>query len=267
MKFELLESYERLCTSIPLTDVKSIVDGSMLVELQNLQKPLIENLEPSTLRRDQGKLLVCHDMRGNYLNDVSSRGDAFGNAFQMTDFSCVDSFCYFAHHLICVPPVQWINVSHRHGTRIFGTILTEWEAGKSVCKQLFASAGTAAALTAVLLCLAEIYQLDGWLINIENTLDNKTDIPIVIDFLQQLTAGMRARGAQVLWYDAVTMEGKLRWQNKLNKLNLPFFQACDGIFINYGWTADVPVVSALYAGIGRRYDVYFGIDCWGIYPH
>ncbi len=42
-------------------------------------------------------------------------------------------------------------------------------------------------------------------------------------------------GSLVIWYDAVTVEGKLQWQNELNGLNSPFFQACDGIFLNYTW--------------------------------
>jgi endo-beta-N-acetylglucosaminidase D len=44
-----------------------------------------------------------------------------------------------------------------------------------------------------------------------------------------------APGALVLWYDAVTTEGRLRWQDTLNELNAPFFDACDGIFVNYAW--------------------------------
>jgi endo-beta-N-acetylglucosaminidase D len=41
--------------------------------------------------------------------------------------------------------------------------------------------------------------------------------------------------SQVIWYDAVTTEGKLIWQNTLNDLNWPFFDATDAIFINYSW--------------------------------
>lgn len=41
--------------------------------------------------------------------------------------------------------------------------------------------------------------------------------------------------SQVIWYDAVTAEGKLTWQNTLNRLNRPFFNTCDAIFVNYAW--------------------------------
>ena len=39
----------------------------------------------------------------------------------------------------------------------------------------------------------------------------------------------------VIWYDAVTVEGRLQWQDSLTELNAPFFDACDGIFVNYTW--------------------------------
>ncbi len=41
--------------------------------------------------------------------------------------------------------------------------------------------------------------------------------------------------SQVIWYDAITTEGSLTWQNTLNELNRPFFDAADAIFINYSW--------------------------------
>ena len=36
-------------------------------------------------------------------------------------------------------------------------------------------------------------------------------------------------------YDSVTMSGQLLWQDKLNEMNKPFFDLCDGIFVNYTW--------------------------------
>ena len=54
---------------------------------------------------------------------------------------------------------------------------------------------------------------------------------------RHLTAAMRKHSphSMVLWYDAVTMEGTLQWQDRLTDLNQPFFDACDGLFVNYTW--------------------------------
>ena len=34
-------------------------------------------------------------------------------------------------------------------------------------------------------------------------------------------------------YDSVIVDGKLRWQDRLNSLNLPFFLPSSGFFTNY----------------------------------
>lgn len=55
--------------------------------------------------------------------------------------------------------------------------------------------------------------------------------------------------AYVIWYDAITTEGKLRWQDQLTDLNQPFFDACDGLFVNYSWRADTPRACMQKAGL------------------
>lgn len=60
--------------------------------------------------------------------------------------------------------------------------------------------------------------------------------------------------------------GALRWQNSLNDLNLPFFQACDGIFCNYWWREEhLQATSEFVRKVapGRAHDIYFGIDVFG----
>lgn len=56
-------------------------------------------------------------------------------------------------------------------------------------------------------------------------------------FLTRLTRLMKEVHplGQVLWYDAVTVTGQLRWQDTLNDANRAFFDCCDGIFTNYTW--------------------------------
>lgn len=63
-------------------------------------------------------------------------------------------------------------------------------------------------------------------------------------------------------YDAVTTEGILQWQDTLNHLNMPFFEAADAIFINYTWKEGTPCQAAAVAGARKR-DVYMGVDVFG----
>jgi mannosyl-glycoprotein endo-beta-N-acetylglucosaminidase len=84
-------------------------------------------------------------------------------------------------------------------------------------------------------------------------------------FLCHLTNQMHVvrKGSSVIWYDSVISSGELQWQNTLNTKNNIFFDSCDGIFVNYGWTEKDPAVAAAYATDTRRFDVYFGIDVFG----
>ena len=261
-RFRLLEKSAPLNFSETLLQTDLSVHRMAAEGLAEL--PLSPPSSPSATD-DRQRLLVCHDMRGNYLADAYTRGYRFENAFQITDWSCIDIFCYFSHNLISLPPTQWIQVCHRHQVQVMGAFLTEWEAGSEICKELFRDEETVFQLSNYLVQLAEIYKLDGWLINVENPLDPSVEVPLMKLFLNSLSHEMHCMNphSRVIWYDAVTVDGRLRWQNKVNRQNKEFFDCCDGIFVNYGWTADTPIVSSLFAGIERRRDIYFGIDVWG----
>ncbi|KAK3019522.1 hypothetical protein RJ639_003194 [Escallonia herrerae] len=111
--------------------------------------------------------------------------------------------------------------------------------------------------------LAIALGFDGWLLNMEVNLD-VGQIPILKEFVRHLTQTMHSLvpGALVIWYDSITVNGDLNWQNQLNDSNKPFFDICDGIFINYSWLEDYPKQSSTVAG-NRKFDVYMGIDVFG----
>ena len=67
-------------------------------------------------------------------------------------------------------------------------------------------------------------------------------------------------------YDAVTIDGRLEWQNQLNSSNAPFYLKAHAIFTNYTWKEEYVTNSALYSKqLGRQPSkrVIFGTDCFG----
>lgn len=46
-------------------------------------------------------------------------------------------------------------------------------------------------------------------------------------------------------------------------LNRIFFDACDGIFLNYNWSEAHLMRSVGAAGQDRKFDVYVGVDVFG----
>ncbi|XP_010543918.1 PREDICTED: cytosolic endo-beta-N-acetylglucosaminidase 1 [Tarenaya hassleriana] len=212
---------------------------------------------------DRPRILVCHDMKGGYVNDKWVQGCENDGGFAIWHWYLMDIFVYFSHSLVTLPPPCWVNTAHRHGVKVLGTFITEWDEGKAICKELLETEESAQMYAERLSELAAVLGYDGWLINIENEIEIG-QIPNLKVFLGHLTKVMHLSvpGALVIWYDSVTVHGHLEWQDQLNEKNKPFFDICDGIFMNYTWKEDYPKLSAEVSG-DRKYDVYMGIDVFG----
>lgn len=85
--------------------------------------------------------------------------------------------------------------------------------------------------------------------------------------LKYLTDKIHSRipHSKIIWYDSMTKEGDIKWQNTLNDMNQEFFKVVDGLFVNYFWKADTPPSAYEYAmNLGRHgSDIFFGNDVWG----
>ncbi|XP_031379476.1 cytosolic endo-beta-N-acetylglucosaminidase 1-like isoform X1 [Punica granatum] len=220
---------------------------------------------PLSSRRlpDRGRILVCHDMQGGYRDDKWVQGGNNPDAFSIWHWYLIDIFVYFSHNLVTLPPPCWTNTAHRHGVQVLGTFITEGDKGTVICNKLLATKESAQLYAKRLTELAVSLGFDGWLLNMEVQLDKQL-IPNLLEFVRHLTEKMHSSvpGSSVIWYDSVTIDGDLIYQNQLNQYNKPFFDICDGIFANYSWEEDYPKLSAAVAG-KRNYDVYMGIDVFG----
>ncbi|KAK3014089.1 hypothetical protein RJ639_009494 [Escallonia herrerae] len=213
---------------------------------------------------ERPRMLVCHDMAGGYTNDDKwVQGGANEGAYAIWHWYLMDVFVYFSHSLVTLPPPCWTNTAHKHGVKVLGTFITEWDEGRVTANKLLSSKESAQMYAERLTELAVALGFDGWLLNMEVNLDVGR-IPILKEFVRHLTQTMHSLvpGALVIWYDSITVNGDLNWQNQLNDSNKPFFDICDGIFINYSWLKDYPKQSATVAG-NRKFDVYMGIDVFG----
>ncbi|KAK6156089.1 hypothetical protein DH2020_010337 [Rehmannia glutinosa] len=209
------------------------------------------------------RILVCHDMAGGYTDDRFVQGGKNADAYAIWHWYLIDVFVYFSHSLVTLPPPCWINTAHRHGVKVLGTFIMEWDEGKKRADKLLSTKDSAQMYAERLTELAVALGFDGWLINMEVTLD-PGQIPNLKAFVSHLSQTMHSSlpGSLVIWYDSVTVDGDLSWQDQLNDKNKPFFDSCDGIFVNYTWKEDFPKLSADVAG-DRKFDVYMGIDVFG----
>jgi endo-beta-N-acetylglucosaminidase D len=259
-----LESLHALLSWEPRSDY---VSRSMYMPSERLDKRR-RIIEGNLRNADDSRILCCHDMMGGYLDDryvMGRQGNENGYTFR--HWQSIDGFVYFSHRFITIPPSCWVNAGHRHGCPVYGTVITEWDAGQEMLAEMLSSRSILERSVQQLVNIALYHKFDGWLVNIENEIDEQL-VEALLEFVRLLTEAMhRAIGhSKVIWYDAVTIEGKLQWQNGLTKLNKPFFDRCDGIWINYGWKEGDPNSMRDAAG-ERRQDVYAGIDCFGRGTH
>lgn len=210
------------------------------------------------------KTMICHDMQGGYLNDRFVNGTKSSNEYTFYNWSIVDTFVYFSHHFITIPPIGWINAAHQHGVKVLGTIITEWNDGNAIWLQLFSNLEKRDNFVDKLVEICKYYKFDGYLFNVENEIELE-NIENMIETVSLLRTKLKTEitHSEVVWYDSVSMvTGKLIWQNQLNIHNKSAFQACDGIFLNYNWKEEDLVKSAVNAG-SRVVDVYVGVDVFG----
>ena len=223
----------------------------------------LKDRTPWFRKKDNGKkIIMCHDMKGGYKDDKYLNGTDNPYYYNFYNWAQIDIFIYFSHYLVTIPPTMWINSSHKNGIPVLGTFITEWEAGAKKCRNLFGTEESALYTAQKLADVAECYGFDGWLINIENTLDC-CEVSNIKIFLQYLSSTLRDHNpnSYVIWYDAVTVEGKLVWQDSLNDMNYDYFESCHGIFLNYTWK-DWHLELARNVSPDRLHDIYVGIDIW-----
>ncbi|KAK7385790.1 hypothetical protein VNO78_31651 [Psophocarpus tetragonolobus] len=186
------------------------------------------------------RILVCHDMAGGYLDDKWVQGGTNAEAYAIWHWHLLDVFVYFSHYLVTLPPPSWTNTAHRHGVKVLGTFITEGEEGRAVCDKLLSTKESAQIYAKHLAELAANLGFDGWLLNMEVSLKQE-NISNLKEFVNHLSLTMHSSvpGSLVIWYDSITINGDLEWQNQ-----------------------DYPKRSAAVAG-DRKFDVYMGIDVFG----
>jgi endo-beta-N-acetylglucosaminidase D len=86
-----------------------------------------EKLDRKALRAHDGrqhdglaKVMLCHDMKNNYLEDKYFQGCDKANGYRFYDWDLIDSFIYFSHHSVTIPTESFINACHLNDVRIYG---------------------------------------------------------------------------------------------------------------------------------------------------
>lgn len=247
----------------------------------------------------RGQLLVCHDYKGGYTEKPSAL------AYTFNFWSLCSTFIYFSHHRVTIPPPGWINTAHRQGVKMLGTLIFEGDSEQDCLRLLVgrlpqSSTGPAVACqdnsfpvskhyVRLLADLAVQRGFDGYLLNFECPLRGGTEqTQALCTWIAMLQNELRCKvgpHTEVIWYDSVVLTGHLRWQDRLNALNLPFFLPSTGFFTNYTWPPHYPSLTARYfLSLDRSLieadsnvrpptaskslqSIFVGVDVWGRGSH
>uniref|UniRef100_A0AC34PWX8 Mannosyl-glycoprotein endo-beta-N-acetylglucosaminidase n=1 Tax=Panagrolaimus sp. JU765 TaxID=591449 RepID=A0AC34PWX8_9BILA len=260
--YDTPEELSNAILKIPQIDV-GVNDDVYDVRIKNFRRKVDSNRK---------LLLVCHDYKGNYLpEDINSFNEdkiilsknclnekKKNYPFTFPCFNVTDIFNYFSHHFITIPPIRWIITAHIHQTIIIGTIIFEND------KHNFDSIILSDDFVVQLVRLMQHKGFDGYLINVEIKCDQEkaNEIRNFIKKLKIQSKKLIGKEIILIWYDAITIEGKLDWQNEINHLNKDYFEDCGFVLVNYSWT-DLNFQNTLKNVVKNRNRVFFGIDVFG----
>ena len=210
------------------------------------------------------RLMLCHDYKGGYHEYESFRPGPLEHELYSCEYlQYVDTFIYFSHKLVCCPPPTWINVLHRNGVKVLGTFIIEPQTRG--IEQMLDFVDGEYIIAQRLASMADTFGFDGWLLNIEQEFPNhvKNLTGRLVDFIESLKRYLGPDGV-VVWYDALTTENEVDYQNGLSMRNAAFAQAADALFTNYKWTKSELFTSKMIAHQQAlsTSNIYFGIDVW-----
>ncbi|OAX35593.1 glycoside hydrolase family 85 protein [Rhizopogon vinicolor AM-OR11-026] len=225
-----------------------------------------------------------------------------GLSYTFNFWNLCHTFIYFSHHRVTVPPSGWTNAAHRQGVKILGTLIFEESgSGEADCLQVIvgcpqkgagptlrtASMPISKHYASLLAELARQRGFDGYLLNVECPLGGGAEqARALAGWILLLRSELLTKvgpHAQAIWYDSVICNGKLRWQDRLNSLNLPFFLSSDAFFTNYTWPPSFPALTAQYfmsvdpvlinanrsalSSAKSLQNIFIGVDVWGRGSH
>ena len=186
--------------------------------LQKSSTPLLKRPAiPASLQLKDGSsnIFLMHDYKGSYLENgyEGCHGAIVDNEYYFLEqWQRVESFNYFTHARVSIPPASWINTGHRNGALVLGTFCVETGNGlpSSESKYLLDQEGGKYILADRLARMAICYGFDGWLMNIECSFDVQARPNVwnggnaLMDLLEQLRKGLQTlpSGGKVIWYNS-----------------------------------------------------------------
>lgn len=208
------------------------------------------------------------------------RGLNKSNSNTFSYWQYVDTLVYWGgssgEGLIVAPSPDVVDAGHKNGVKVIGTIFFPQAAhgGKMQWLDEFLAKDADGNFPIVdkLIEVASTYGFDGWFMNQES--EGSEEEPLTkehADLMQELIAAYKVKAPelQMIYYDSMTKEGKMDWQNALTDENIPYLKTgADSMFLNFWWTGDTLADQELLKASMEKaqengidpYSLYAGVD-------
>ena len=197
----------------------------------------------------------------------------------------VDTLVYWGgssgEGLIVPPSPDVVDAGHKNGVKVIGTIFMPQTAhgGKMEWLQdlLTQKDDGSFPVADKLIEVAQTYGFDGWFMNQET--EGTDEEPLTKDDAKKMQAFIQyfkaqAADLELIYYDSMTIDGKMDWQNALTEKNAPYLVDEDGkavaddMFLNFWWTEDSLADKDLLKSSAKLaakknidpYNLYAGVD-------
>lgn len=252
--------------------------------------PLAGRADPDSLetvnatQNKDTKILAISIMNGSTSgNSPHGLNKAEANAFSYWQY--VDTLVYWGgssgEGLIVAPSPDVVDAGHKNGVKVIGTVFMPQAAhgGKIewLDDLLQKKDDGSYPVADKLIEVAKTYGFDGWFINQET--EGTDEAPLTkehADLMQGFLSYYKEKAPELelVYYDSMTVDGEMDWQNALTDKNVSYLKTEDGadvadsMFLNFWWTTDKLAPEELLKASAELaaekqidpYDLYAGID-------
>ena len=197
--------------------------------LQKANVPLLKRPTPSVSVLNQkldsapqtmplSNILLCTDYGLYHPYETCQSTTITEEQYYVQFWQHVDTFVYFGHQRLAIPPPSWVNAGYRNGAQVLGLLINEGDndIDPDTMALLDRDSHNNYWLADKLGQMASCYGFDGWFINIEANVDETRGTwnngQSMKDFLTQLRKALAnygvPGGGKVVWY--VRLEKHLR---------------------------------------------------------
>lgn len=245
-----------------------------------------EKLEPVNATQNKDMNVVAISIMNGSTSGNPSQGSNKFSANTFSYWQYIDKLVYWGgsggEGLIVPPSADVIDSAHRNGVPVLGTVFFPMtvHGGKLEWLNEFLAKDESGNFVMIdkLIEVANTYNFDGWFINQET--ESIDEAPLTKDhaiLMQEFIKQFKSKAKdelEIMWYDSMTKDGEMDWQNALTDKNDYFLvdgdknDVADSMFLNFWWTNKDLVEKELLKSSKKRaeevgvdpYDLYAGVD-------